>query len=42
MRIPDPAHYVDATGAVRLRLIARDPQMGTWFMIAARIEGLAG
>jgi hypothetical protein len=42
MRIPDPAHYVDATGAVRPRLIARDPQMGTWFMIAARIEGLAG
>ncbi|MBX3030620.1 MAG: hypothetical protein KF809_10700 [Chloroflexi bacterium] len=40
MRIPDPARYVDATGAIRLRLIARDPQMGVWFGLGARIEGL--
>ncbi len=42
MRIADPARYVDETGAVRLRLIARQPQMGLWFSLASRIEGIGG
>jgi hypothetical protein len=41
MRIASPERYVDETGAVRIRIVNRMQNSGTWFSLAARIEATA-